>query len=143
MVTFSHKYTKMPHDWHKSKLLQVFKDLSERLSADFVHYDTEQDDGNHYKLPHGPVIILLLQTIESKQIWTTVRRHTDAKYAWYKSQEGQPMPTVINVDPLQPRDHPRPVPSRGLKKLESRTTDSGPHGLVHNLDSFPQEEYTL
>jgi hypothetical protein len=126
----------MPLDWHKSKLLQVFKDFSEQLSDDFIHYDTEQDDGDHYKLPRGPVIILLLQTIESKQLWTTVRRHTDKKYAWYKSQEGQPMPTIINVDPLQSKDHPRPVPSHDLKQPESRKKASGPHGLVHNIESY-------
>ena len=88
MVRFSHKYTKMPEGWEKSRLLQVLEADEAELSHEFICYDTHIEGGGHYQLPEGHLIILILETVEKGDIWTTIRRFTPSKYFWYRSQMG-------------------------------------------------------
>lgn len=84
VIKFSHWYRKMPPHVLEAKLLDVWVLDSSSLSEEFVEYDTEYL-GGRYNLPKGKVIVLLL---ESKGLWTTVRRHTEQKHAYYHKRVG-------------------------------------------------------
>ncbi len=85
-------------------LLEVFLTSYEKLSTDFIAYDTKilDDDGEkgYYELPRGKLIVLLLSTeyggwLANDVLWTTIRRYTPHKYAYYKALRGQQVKIVI------------------------------------------------
>ena len=92
MVNFSHKYSKMPEGWEKSKLLQIFTTHKMDLSYEFELYDTHIEGGGYYKLPDGVLFVLLLQTVDKGELWTTIRRCTKSKYYWYRGLMGKTIP---------------------------------------------------
>ena len=96
-IKFSHEYDKMPpYPWVGSKttLLEVLRAYKEDLSPEFILYDTayqENKEMKYYPLPDGPLIILILQTeycAEPAFVWTTIRRWTKEKEAYYRAQRG-------------------------------------------------------
>lgn len=96
-IKFSHRYQKMPHGCERSQLLEVLvadkKDLSER----FIRYDTFYGKG-FYELPNGKLLILLLRSLSDRfpdALWTTVRRWTPEKEAYYRRMRGEIFDIVI------------------------------------------------
>lgn len=115
MIKFSHSYNKMPfEDWIPNTklaatLLEVFVAEKKALSEGFIEYDTSyfvRDYSTsetflkkqHYQLPNGKLLILLLQTSNSSglRLWTTVRRHTPAKEEYYRKLRGEKL--IILID---------------------------------------------
>jgi hypothetical protein len=77
-------------------LMECFKVKSEDLHPRFVEYDTayltkNKNGWEYYKLPPGDCIVLLLKSYVWNSdlgdtvpfIWTTIRRYTPEKYAYY------------------------------------------------------------
>ena len=91
-ITFSHRYDKMPTNAalsHSTTYLSLVLVVQrEELSERFVAYDTAYDGGN-YPLPKGKLLLLCLVT--ANLLWTTVRRWTPRKEAYYRSLVGQPV----------------------------------------------------
>jgi hypothetical protein len=99
-IKFSHKYSKMPKDFEKSFLLEVFNVQLEDLGLDFVLYDTEHIYGesiSYYPLPEmGDYMVLLLSANHgSGELWTTIRRRTPAKEAYYRASRGMVFDCII------------------------------------------------
>ena len=94
-INFSHHYAKMPYGFDSSKLLDVLPVRLEKLSPDFLRYDTSYLDGGEerqYKLPKtGNYMILLLQACSGAgQLWTTVRSQwPPEKEEYYRSHIGE------------------------------------------------------
>jgi len=86
-------YHKMPKQYHPSKLIQTIVIDRKDLSDEFIEYDTCTLDGDHYKLPFGKLIILLLLNPWG-QLWTTIRRYTPQKFIYYNSMVG----VEFNID---------------------------------------------
>ena len=86
ILKFSHEYVKFPES-RVAELLQVFVVDYKDLSKEFKFYDTEywSGGGGFYKLPEGKLIVLLLQ---AEKLFTTIRRWTPEKEAYYKSLQG-------------------------------------------------------
>ena len=87
-IKFSAPYSKFPPDPDPSTLLDVFVVDRDALSHHFVAYDTHFVGGGHYRLPQGKLLVLLLRS-ESGAIWTTIRRMTPEKEAYYRSLRGK------------------------------------------------------
>ena len=98
-IYFSHEYEKSPPDHEVSQLLEVFDIQSQDMSEVFIKYDTEiktfQDPASdnieprkYFKLPAGSLIVLLLKSHKG-HLWTTIRRSTLEKRAYYLSKRGQ------------------------------------------------------
>jgi len=82
-IKFSHFYKKMPEGYEISKLLEIFVADRKDLHECFILYDTSHGDGENYPLPKGKLIVMLLQTRDSKELWTTMRRCTPSKLKYY------------------------------------------------------------
>lgn len=96
-IKFSHRYDKMPRGFETSKLLEVFITEKNDLHEGFILYDTSYSfDGKNYPLPNGKLIVLLLQTLGSKELWTTVRRCYKSKLDYYRGLRGQYVKCVVN-----------------------------------------------
>lgn len=97
-IRFSHVYRKMPSNIsgnnRTTKLLEVLLTTKENLSQDFIQYDTVTIHDDHYPLPSGRLIVLLL--ITDNQLWTTIRRFTQDKYEYYRNLRGQMVNIEIN-----------------------------------------------
>lgn len=108
-IKFSNHYTKFPFTLAKIEmtiLLEVFVKNREDLHPSFVHYDTQiRDSGEHYVLPKGKVLVLLMQSFlkdapldldkKSSAIWTTIRRWTPKKEEHYNSLRGKEIKAVM------------------------------------------------
>lgn len=99
-IKFSHHYDKMPRDYESSKLLDVLPVKLEDLSASFLKYDTafeENGTRSYYPLPKkGDFMILLLQAGEGHgRLWTTIRRQTPQKEAYYRSNIGEMVRCIV------------------------------------------------
>ena len=82
-IRFSHRYPKL-HGQKTAKLLAVHPMESVQLHSDLIEYDTVKEDGTHYGLPTGVVIHLTF--LGDKMIpFSTIRRHTDDKLEYYKT----------------------------------------------------------
>lgn len=115
-INFSHIYTKMPEDIignSKATLLEVlFVGSKEALSKEFINYDTEfkqwnhfekRLDVNHYPLPNGALIVLILMINKpgaSPFLFTTIRRHTQEKEKYYRDLRGQ----TVDIKFIKDRD---------------------------------------
>ena len=72
---------------------------SNNLPYDFKNWDTEyraEKGLAHYKLPDGKVIIIFLYSVRT--LFSTIRRHTDWKEAYYKNLIGQEIEIVIELN---------------------------------------------
>lgn len=90
-IKFSHRYTKMPADTSRTRLLQVFVCDRKDLGELFVNYDTAYSEGS-YELPKGKLIVLVLQSFNGRffgDLWTTIRRFIPYKEKYYRSLLGQ------------------------------------------------------
>ncbi len=76
----------MPLNLEGTYLLDVWPKHLSAMSQGFIDYDTKHEGGN-YPLPNRHLIVLFLYT--DGQLWTTIRRHTDEKFNYYKSLIGQ------------------------------------------------------
>lgn len=101
-IRFSHEYLKMPTinemPPKRALLLDCIQVEKDRLSKEFTEYDTayldlEQQDIQYYKLPAGRLILLLLKS--GDHLWTTIRRFTEEKWGYYRSNIGQEFEIVI------------------------------------------------
>jgi len=96
IIKFSHRYTKLPinvMDGSEVRLIEVLNSKFEDLSDTFKEYDTQYYGGN-YKLPKkGDCLVLLFLgdgvTWDASELFTTVRRSTPEKEAYYKGLRGQ------------------------------------------------------
>lgn len=107
-IKFSHTYEKMPKGLFEvpkapTSLLAVFVDDTKNFCEFFVKYDTfysikeiEKSETHNffYPLPKGKVIVLLL--ITHNDLWTTIRRWTPQKEAYYRGRVGTDFEIIIN-----------------------------------------------
>lgn len=103
-IKFSHKYEKMPEDTNNTRLLEVFKTHYNNLSRHFVVYDTEYLCG-YYELPKTELLVLILISSEenasgglNEHLWTTIRRWTPEKEAYYRRMRGEIFDIVIEEE---------------------------------------------
>ena len=101
-IKFSHEYTKMPVSYNPTFLMDVLTTTTDQLSKEFISYDTTYMDFKglipeikNYMLPKGKIIILILLSDSTKRLWTTIRRWTPEKEAYYRSIRGQQVEIVI------------------------------------------------
>lgn len=105
-IKFSHTYDKMPTGDLRATLLEVFTADVKELSELFIEYDTRYLEwkwaGNlrvpevkNYSLPRGKVLVLVLLSENQKRLWTTVRRRTPEKEAYYRRMCGEAFDIVI------------------------------------------------
>lgn len=97
-IRFSHRYEKMPAYLYHTKLMQVFVSDSAALSPLLINYDTIYLDHGiyrHYELPKGKVLVLVLITGHTGTVWTTIRRWTPKKEAYYTGLTGQEVTIAI------------------------------------------------
>lgn len=104
VLKFTHKYYKMPPQITVGEtfLLQVFVCDRSELSRDFVDYDVsyenEAGDCEEFELPeHGKLIVLLLQT-DGRTLWSTIRRWSKEKEAYYRSMTGSEVAVVFQKE---------------------------------------------
>ena len=96
-IKFSHFYSKMPEGFEVSKLLEIFVAYRKDLHECFIEYDTSYgDEGEKYPLPKGKLIVMLLQTRDSKVLWTTMRRCTPNKLKYYSGLRGSFVKCEVN-----------------------------------------------
>jgi hypothetical protein len=112
VIKFSHVYTKMPEAPTDKKvmLLEIFNvESKEALSKEFINYDTQffkwnyfekQLEEQHYPLPNGKLMVLLLMFNSDKEfskpyLFTTIRRHTPEKEKYYRELRGQTISIMI------------------------------------------------
>ena len=89
-IKFSRVYRKFPPDDDPSTLLHVFTVDVTELSPAFIDYDTTDEFGDKYPLPKsGLVLVLLLYQSCNRHLWTTIRRQTPRKEAYYRSMIGK------------------------------------------------------
>lgn len=80
------------------ELLHVQRVHSKDLHDAFVNYDTRITDskGTHfYKIPEGPLLLLILKSRHKGQIVTTLRKWTPQKEDFYKLRVGDMFKVVI------------------------------------------------
>ena len=102
-IKFSHEYNKMQDEHRptprKAILMEVFVVDTGDLHPRFVEYDTIYFDEKinnwaNYKLPKGKALVLLLRSY-GDFIWTTIRRFTPKKYAYYKKNRWEEFEIII------------------------------------------------
>ncbi len=100
IIKFSHNYQKLLDSDNdvitEAKLLHVIEVDMQSLNLSFIDYDT---DNGKYKLPKsGKYIMLIFEKprennwaweIDSKDLFTTLRRHTKQKFEYYNNLIGQ------------------------------------------------------
>ena len=98
-IKFSHKYYKFPTAYKESQLAQVIVIDESEISQTFRMYDTSFRDGNKegmYPLPKGKILLLLLIANKGHGwLWTTIRRWTPEKEAYYRGIIGQQVEIII------------------------------------------------
>lgn len=106
LIKFSHEYAKFPDGFEESELLDVLPVKLESLSRRFLEYDTTYIDHKageikHYPLPKkGDYLLLLLQSTDANHpgLWTTLRRRTPAKEAYYRGHIGEMCTCKVVID---------------------------------------------
>ena len=90
-IKFSHTtYRKLDHIGTSDPvmLLQVLEGFDTNLSQSFIDYDTTYGNNEQYELPKGRLIILVFKDLLG-YVFTTIRRWTPKKEAYYKEQMGE------------------------------------------------------
>lgn len=83
-IRFSHIYDKFPIGYGVSRLLEVFVVDRDDLHEEFIQYDTAYGtEGKNYPAPDGKLIVMLLQTRDNNELWTTMRRCYPSKLEYY------------------------------------------------------------
>ena len=103
-IKFSHRYPKIPREAYSSpigvtKLFAVIPFEDHQVSKPFISYDTlfgeytpAHPEGEYYPLQKGKKILLLLSSFTTNNpiiLWTTLRRWTPEKEAYYISHLGE------------------------------------------------------
>lgn len=96
-IKFSHRYKKHPLNVlnvSEVRLIEVLNSKFEDMSDTFKEYDTKYYCEGHYKLPKkGDCLVLLFlgdgPIKGTLELFTTVRRSTPEKAAYYKGLRGQ------------------------------------------------------
>ena len=88
-IKFSHEYAKMPEGFERSTLMEVLIADRSDLCPEFIEYDTAIIAAGNYPLPRGKLLVLLLQTDTTLELWTTIRRWTAEKEKYYRSLRGE------------------------------------------------------
>ena len=70
-------------------LMEIFKTSKEKLSKTFISYDTLKTNGDYYRLPAGPLIMLLFIEPKTKKIFTTLRTYNQFKWGHYQYKRGE------------------------------------------------------
>jgi hypothetical protein len=108
-IKFSHRYEKMPTFYTDTRLIGVSVCDISKLPKNFIEWDTRYYESVYgryvnYALPEtGQFIVLtlfsdrpsLLMSIKASAAWTTIRRWTPEKEAYYRNLIGQKM--YINI----------------------------------------------
>jgi len=96
IIRFSHLYRKMGkiENGDYVELLEVFNKHRAELSDYFVAYDTAYLTTEnpiamgYYPLPKTELLVLLLRSPKHDVVFTTIRRATPSKEAYYLKQRG-------------------------------------------------------
>jgi len=102
-IDFSHHYEKMPAFYTDTRLIGVSVCDISKLPKDFLEWDTRYFENvygryENYALPNtGQFIVLtlfsgrpsLLMPVKASAVWTTIRRWTAEKEAYYRNLIGQ------------------------------------------------------
>jgi hypothetical protein len=83
-IKFSHVYQKLLYHnqvIRRARLVEVLNVKLEQLSGPFIDYDT--DDGM-FKLPEKGQYLLLMFVAQGNYLFTTIRRWTPPKEAYYR-----------------------------------------------------------
>lgn len=102
-IKFSHRYEKLGEIKNHSKvvLMQVINFPHDLLSDSFIEYDTmyldEDINEHHYNLPKTDLLILIFMA-DNGGLFTTIRRFTPDKFAYYKSLENEELELVITSE---------------------------------------------
>ena len=94
-IKFSNEYQKHPDGWEESTLLEVLVCNIDELSKPFLEYDTTFKNGGRYPLPRKGKFMILLLLSKSGHLWTTIRRHTPRKEAYYTLCIGKQFDCII------------------------------------------------
>jgi len=105
-IKFSHQYPKLSavgidDEQNESNvvLLEVLEVDLEKLSWDFIKYDTrieKDNDKEYYPLPRKGKYLLLIFENKGYGLFTTLRRSTPNKLQYYKQSIGQPFFVEFN-----------------------------------------------
>jgi hypothetical protein len=87
-IRFSHHYCKRPPGFERSILQDAIEIRLEEMSEAFRKYDTRITGGGHYPLPAQGEYLLLMLLSDGGHLWTTIRRSTPDKLAYYRSHIG-------------------------------------------------------
>ncbi len=92
-IKFSHKYLKLMSvdSSEPVTLVQVFSDNTSHLSDEFIEYDTiyyENGKKKNYPLKDGMDCLVLLFVDSSGKLFSTIRRSTPSKDAYYMTAIG-------------------------------------------------------
>ena len=90
-IKFEKDYPKL-QGLTQAKLIQVIIKQFEELEEVFLNYDAKQSDGLYYQFNFKPkdlVIFLVFADYDTYRMFTTVRRYTPNKYAYYKRNVGK------------------------------------------------------
>jgi hypothetical protein len=100
-IKFSHKYNKLKGVDGEAMLLEVLEVNIEDLSPALKYYDTTYCENNEVKQYHfpkkGKYLLLIFQSMTDANIFTTIRRSTPQKLAYYKENVGRRFDVEINV----------------------------------------------
>jgi len=104
-IKFSHRYTKFPEGFSKSRLLDIIPIKLEDLGTDFLMYDTAYQEGtvySWYPLPRKGNYMILLLYSEGGHLWTTIRSQTGMygrdKLAYYRSKIGEVFDCIVTKE---------------------------------------------
>jgi hypothetical protein len=87
----------MPIGFEVSMLLEAVVVDRKDLCECFISYDTTYGvDGEKYPAPTGKLILMLLKTRDSGELWTTIRRCYTEKLSYYRGLRGHFVNCVVN-----------------------------------------------
>jgi len=87
---FAERYTKLPMGFDSSMLLLAIPTHFEDLPNVFISYDTEQADGEYYKISEcGKCWLLLLRARYTSTLFTSVRKRGVCDDPYWPARVGQ------------------------------------------------------
>ena len=98
-IKFDHKYDKMPKGFEVSTLIEAVVVDRNDLCECFIEYDTSYGfNRDKYPAPKGKLILMLLKTRDSGELWTTIRRCYPEKLSYYRDLRGQFVNCTVKED---------------------------------------------